>query len=181
MYKKYIKRLLDIIFSIIFLIILLPISIIVGILCLISTKHIFYKQKRDGLYKKTFWIYKFSTMKDIEGTYEERTTKITRIIRSLGLNEIPQLVNILKGDMSFVGPRPFMTGEKLSSYPNEIFYTVRPGVVSLAISHGRRAVSHNKRLKYDEEYTKNITFKQDIIIVIKSLKVLIIQNLGGKK
>ncbi len=179
MYKKYIKRLLDIIFSIIFLIILLPLNIVVGILCLFSTQHIFYKQKRDGLYKRSFWMYKFSTMKDIEGIYEERTTKATRIIRKLGLNEIPQLLNILKGDMSFVGPRPFITGEKLPSYPSEIFYTVKPGIVSLAISHGRRVVNHTKKLKYDEQYAKNVTFKQDIIIVIKSIKVLITQNTGG--
>lgn len=180
MYKRYIKRLMDILFSIILLIILLPLSLVIGLLCLFSTKHIFYKQKRNGLYKKSFWMYKFSTMKEIDGTYEERTPLVMRVIRAIGLNEIPQLVNILKGDMSFVGPRPFMTGEKLPIYPNEIFYTVKPGVVSLAVAHGKRFVSHEKRLEYDEEYAKKVSFKLDIIILFKSLKVLITQNTGGE-
>lgn len=179
MYRKYFKRLLDIIFSLIFIIILFPLFIIVGLICGIVDKQVFFLQKRDGLNKKSFTIYKFCSMKNIEGTYLERTTKITRLIRNLGLDELPQLFNVLKGDMSFIGPRPFITGEKLPSVPKDIIYTVRPGIISLSISKGRREVSYKNRLKYDEEYVSNVTFIRDVIILFKTLGVLVRQNLRG--
>lgn len=98
MYKKYFKRLLDIIFSLVLLIILFPLFIITGIICLIVNKQVFYLQQRDGLNKRSFTIYKFCSMKNIEGNYLQRTTKLTRFIRNIGLDELPQLINILKGD-----------------------------------------------------------------------------------
>lgn len=180
MYKKYFKRFFDIIFSIVFIIILLPISIIIGIVCKISVGKVFFCQKRDGLNKKSFTMYKFCSMKNIEGNNIDRTTKITRIIRSLGLDELPQLINILKGDMSFIGPRPFITLEKLTTYPNDIVYAAKPGVISLACAKGRRKISHENRLKYDEIYVKNITFKNDIVILFQTLGVLIKQNIRGE-
>lgn len=179
MYEKYFKRLLDLVFSIIFLIILFPIGMVVGILCEINSGEIFYLQKRNGKNKKSFTIYKFCSMKPIEGNYIERTTKVTRILRSFGLDELPQLLNILKGDMSFIGPRPFITGEKLPLEPSDKIYKVRPGVISLAVAQGRRKISHEMRLKYDEIYVSNITFRQDIIILFKTLGVLIRQNVRG--
>ena len=161
------------------IIILFPISLIVGILCKCNTGKVLYLQKRDGKNKKSFTMYKFCSMKEIAGNYMERTTKTTRFLRSLGFDEIPQLINILKGDMSFIGPRPFITGEKLPQIPNDKIYTVLPGVISLAVAQGRRKISHESRLKYDEVYVSNVTFKQDAVILFKTLGVLIRQNIRG--
>lgn len=179
MYKKYFKRLLDILFSLILLVILFPLGLIIVILSKVNTGKVFYMQKRDGKNKKSFTMYKFCSMKNIEGSYMERTTKTTRVMRSLGLDELPQLINILKGDMSFVGPRPFITGEELPSNPSDKIYKVRPGVISLAVAQGRRKINHEMRLKYDEVYVSNVCLKQDIIILIKTLGVLIKQNVRG--
>lgn len=179
MYRKYFKRLLDLLFSILLLLLLLLIGVIIAMLSKIHTGKIFYLQRRDGKDKKSFTMYKFCSMKEINGNYMERTTKVTRVLRSLGLDELPQLFNILKGDMSFVGPRPFITGEELPTEPGSKIYTVRPGVVSLATANGRRKITHEMRLKYDEEYVDNVTFKQDVIILFKTLGVLIKQNVRG--
>ena len=179
MYRKYFKRLLDILFSLFLILLLWPIGIIVGVLCKITSGKVFFLQQRDGKDKKSFAIYKFRSMKDVNGNYLERTTKITRVIRSFGLDELPQLINILKGDMSFVGPRPFITGEELPVLPSDKIYTVKPGVISLATANGRRKISHEMRLKYDEVYVSNVTFKQDVVILFKTLAVLIKQNVRG--
>ena len=179
MYKKYFKRLLDMFFSIILIIMLFPIGLIVGILCKYNTGKVFYLQKRDGKNKKSFTMYKFCSMKEIDGNYMERTTKTTRFLRSLGFDELPQLINILKGDMSFIGPRPFITGEILPQEPSDKIYAVLPGVISLAVAQGRRKISHENRLKYDEVYATNITFKQDVVILFKTIGVLIRQNVRG--
>ena len=100
-------------------------------------------------------------------------------IRSFGLDEIPQGINVIKGDMSLIGPRPFITGEKLPKYPDPITYTVRPGMISLATANGRRKMSHEKRLKYDIAYVENMSFKLDVYIVFKSIGVLFKQNIHG--
>ena len=165
MYKKYIKRLLDILFSVILIILLLPLMIILGILSKIYVGNVIYKQSRDGRNKKSFTMYKFKTMLDIKGDYKTRTPVVMRKVRSLGLNELPQLFNILKGDMSFIGPRPFITGEVLPKYPDPITYEVAPGLISLAISNGRRNITHEERLKYDVIYVKKISFKLDVEII----------------
>ncbi len=174
MYKKYIKRILDIVFSILIMILLLPLFIIVGIMCLIITGKIIYRQKRDGLNKESYVIYKFSSIKP-NGKY----SKILNIVRSFGLDELPQLINVLKGDMSIIGPRPFITGEKLPIMPKDDAYTVRPGMISLATANGRRYISHKKRLEYDKEYIKKVSFKLDLYIFFKTMGVLFKQNIKG--
>lgn len=176
MYKKYIKRLLDIIFSLLFIIILLPLFIIIGLISLITTGNVIFKQKRDGLNKKSFTMYKFKSIKD-----NRQMPKIMSIIRSFGLDELPQLVNILKGDMSFVGPRPFITNERL---PKDVeigskLYSVRPGVVSLPTAMGRRAVTFKKRIEYDIEYIDKMSFKLDLYIIFKTIIVILKQNVNG--
>jgi len=179
MYTKYVKRCLDVIFSIILIVILWPIFIIVGVISKITTGSILFKQNRDGLNQKSFVIYKFKSMRDGDCADHLRIPKIMKYIRGLGLDELPQLVNILKGDMSFVGPRPFITGEKLPIEPEYIIYTVLPGVVSLAVANGRRRISHKKRLDYDYIYATNISFKLDIYIIYKTIIVLLKQNFRG--
>lgn len=99
MYKNIFKRLLDIFFSLLLIILLLPLMIIVGVMSKIYTGNVIYKQPRDGKHKKSFMMYKFKTMLDIDGDYKARTPIVMRKVRCLGLDELPQLFNILKGDM----------------------------------------------------------------------------------
>lgn len=160
--------------SLILMILFLPIMIVVGIISKIVTGHVIFKQNRDGLKKKSFTMYKFSSIKP---SWEY--SKILNFIRSFGLDELPQLFNILKGDMSFVGPRPFITGEKLPTMPNIKMYDVRPGVISLATANGRRVISHEKRLEYDLEYVDKVSFLLDMKIFFKSIAVIIKQNTKG--
>ena len=116
MYKKYIKRLLDIILSLIFIVILFPVMILMCIITKIEFKgKIIYKQKRIGLNEKVYTMYKFKTMDD----NTKNTTKVSRFIRKTGVDEILQLFNVLKGDMSLIGPRPFIEGDTLPSMYNK--------------------------------------------------------------
>ena len=176
MYKKYIKRLLDIIFSIILIIILFPLFIIVGFISLVTTGNIIFKQNRDGLNKKSFVMYKFKSIKD-----NRVIPSVMKIIRSFGLDELPQLFNILKGEMSFVGPRPFITNEKItkSDSVDPIIYSIRPGVVSMPTAKGRRYVSIQRRLEYDKEYALKVNFKLDIYIIFKTIWVILSQGIDG--
>ena len=186
MYKKYFKRVMDFVLSLMAIIVLSPVLLVVAVL--VRTKlgsPVLFKQERPGKDEKIFKLYKFRTMtdeKDENGKLlpdEVRLTKFGKMLRSTSLDELPQLINILKGDMSFVGPRPFITGEELPKKPSDIIYTVKPGVISLATANGRRKISHEMRLKYDEVYVSNVTFKQDVVILFKTLAVLIKQNVRG--
>ena len=174
MYRYFIKRLLDIVFSLILIILLSPLMIIVGIISKCATGQFIFKQYRDGLNKKKFMMYKFSSIKP-----SREYSKLLNVIRSFGLNELPQLFNILKGDMSFIGPRPFITGEPLPKYPDKKTYTVRPGVISLATANGRRKISHEERLDYDLIYVNKVSFILDMKIFFKSICVILKQNTKG--
>ena len=166
MYKKYIKRILDIIISIILIILLLPLFIIMYIITKIEfTGNAIYKQKRIGLFEKNFTIYKFKTMDD----KTKMVTKVSRLIRKIGIDEIPQLFNVLKGDMSLIGPRPFIEGDTLPSMYNKKRHTVRPGITGLAQIKGRTTLTHKEKLKYDDIYIDNISFKLDIEIFFKTI------------
>ena len=120
-------------------------------------------------------MYKFRTKKhNWENLpYRERYTKVSWTIDRLRLNELPQLFNVLKGDMSLVGPRPFIPGEKLP--PGEISpkrYLVRPGMTGLAQVNGGRYLTHKEKLKYDVIYYDNLSFKEDFKIILKTIKYL---------
>ena len=168
---SFIKRLLDIIFSLIFIIITSPIMLIVTIITIINLGLPIYNQKRlrEGLNKKPFVMYKIRTKKlDSDHLpHRERYTKTSYIIDSLHLNELPQLFNILKGDMSFVGPRPFIPNEKLPDgvIPKER-YLVRPGLTCLAQINGGVFLTHKEKLKYDKIYYDNFGFFQDLKILL---------------
>lgn len=181
MYQKYIKRLLDIILSLLAIIITLPIFLIIGILVLIFIgKPVLFRQKRPGKNEKIFTMYKFRTMtnkKDKDGNLlpdELRLTKLGKILRKTSLDEIPEFINILKGDMSFVGPRPLLV-EYLPYYTEEEHHRhdVRPGLTGLAQVSGRNLLNWDDRFKKDIEYVNNITFKNDLKIAFKTILIVL--------
>lgn len=184
---QYIKRLLDIIAGIIILIFLLPIMLFIALLIKIDSKGpIIFKQQRIGKEGKNFIIYKFRTMVENAekmGTgldsYENdiRVTKVGRFLRNTSLDELPQLFNILRGDMSFVGPRPPVTYHpyKYKDYPIDVKkrFEVRPGVTGYAQINGRNELSWDEKFKYDLFYIKNKSFWLDFrIFVLSIFKVL---------
>lgn len=181
MYQKYIKRLLDIILSLIAIIITLPIFLITGILVLIFLgKPAIFRQKRPGKKEKIFTMYKFRTMsnkKDKDGNLlpdELRLTKLGKLLRKTSLDEIPEFINILKGDMSFVGPRPLLV-EYLPYYTEEEHHRhdVRPGLTGLAQISGRNLLNWDDKFRKDLEYVKNVTIIKDFKIVLKTFYTVI--------
>ena len=184
MYKKYIKRLLDIVLSLIAIIITLPIFLIIGILVLIFLgKPAIFRQKRPGKNEKIFTRYKFRTMsnkKDKDGNLlpnELRITKFGNFLRKTSLDEIPEFINILKGDMSFVGPRPLRV-DYLPLYNKEQKHRhdIRPGLTGLAQVSGRNNITWSEKFKYDLEYVNNITFQNDLKIVFLTIEKVILRK-----
>ncbi len=181
MYAKYFKRILDFIFAIVLFIITLPILLVVGMLVGIYLGFpIIFKQKRPGKDEKEFTLYKFRTMTDAKGENGEllpddkRLTKFGLFLRSTSLDELPELINIIKGDMSFVGPRPLLT-EYLDLYNEEQRHRhdVRPGLTGLAQVNGRNLLGWKERFNYDIEYVKNINFSEDIKIIFKTIFLVV--------
>ena len=176
MYKKYIKRLLDILISLVGLIFLSPVILIVAILVRIKIgSPVIFKQERPGKDGKIFRLYKFRSMsdkKDKNGKLlpdNERLTKFGRILRATSLDELPELVNILKGEMSLIGPRPLAVC--YLPYYNEKEkhrHDVRPGLTGLAQINGRNTLNWEERFAYDIKYVNNITFINDLKILFKT-------------
>lgn len=173
MYIKYIKRFLDVVFAITLLVISIPVMIITGIILNFSMGKCRYKEEflREGLHNKSYTMYKFLTKikNNDEAPLEKRYTKASRMIDVLKLNELPQLINIIKGEMSFVGPRPFIVGEKL--HPGKISekrYLVRPGVTGLAQVKYGQSLTHKQKLLCDEIYYDNLSFWLDLKIVLNT-------------
>lgn len=170
MYRKYIKRIIDIVVSLVLIVVTFPIMIIVGLSLYINLGKPLHNEKRlrEGLNKKPFLMYKFRTrlLNTYDKPYKERYTKFSYFIDRTHLNELPQLFNVLKGDMSLVGPRPFIPGEPLPSPPPKERYLVKPGLTSLATLHGIANISHEAKLKYDIEYYNKISFIWDFTIVL---------------
>ena len=177
MYRIFIKPLGDFVVSFFLLIILSPIILITTIFLLFANKgKVFFLQLRPGLQKHPFNIVKFKTMKDafdIDGKPlpdEFRLTKVGTIVRSASLDELLQLVNVLKGDMSLVGPRPLLM-QYLSRYSPEQAkrHNVKPGITGWAQVNGRNAISWEQKFSYDVEYVKKQSFFLDIKILWKTL------------
>lgn len=184
MYKNYLKRVLDFILSLLILIIFSPILILVSILLFIITKESpFFVQTRPGLNAKIFKIIKFKTMNNEKDSNGEllpdsmRLTKIGTLIRKTSLDELPQLFNVLKGDMSLIGPRPLLL-RYLPYYTKEenLRHTIRPGITGWAQINGRNILSWNERLAYDVEYVKKVSFMFDIKILYKTLLKIIVSE-----
>lgn len=183
MYKKTVKRLIDILVSALSLVILSPLMLIVILLIKIdSPGSAVFKQERLGLNGKTFTMYKFRSMKQntehtgsgvYSGKGDARVTKLGRILRASSIDELPQLVNVIKGDMSFIGPRPPLTYHpwKLEEYTEsqKRMFEVRPGITGWAQVHGRRCVEWNERIKMNVWYVDHVTFWLDVKILFMTI------------
>lgn len=184
MYRKYIKRLLDFILSLFAIIILSPVLLIVALLVRIKLgSPVIFKQKRPGLNEKIFTLYKFRTMTDAKDEHgnllpdEIRLTKFGKLLRSTSLDELPELFNILKGDMSIVGPRPLLVRYLLLYNEHQKHrHDVRPGFTGYAQCNGRNAISWEEKFDLDVYYTKNLTLFMDIKIIIKTIKVVLFRE-----
>lgn len=184
MYKNYIKRLIDFFVALFGLILLSPIFIIVMVgLFFANDGKPFFFQKRPGLHNRVFDIIKFKTMNDKrDGNGKllpdaERLTKIGSFVRKTSLDEIPQLINVLKGDMSLIGPRPLLV--KYLPYYTErerLRHTVRPGITGLAQVNGRNNISWDEKLEMDAKYVEELSFTNDIKILLKTIQNVISQK-----
>ncbi len=174
------KRGLDFFFSMVLLLIFLPLMVVVGLLALVlQGRPIFFVQVRPGLCERPFRLVKFRTMSHGNqaldgGLGEKYTTRFGKILRSLSIDELPQLVNILRGDMSFVGPRPLLV-EYLPLYSRQQKrrHNVRPGLTGLAQIEGRNQVSWERRLALDVVYTDNQSLALDTGIVLRSVGLVL--------
>lgn len=184
LYSKYFKRILDMICSGFALMILSPILIVVAIIVKLKLgSPVIFKQKRPGLNGEIFTMYKFRTMtdgKDEDGNLLDdslRLTKFGRMLRATSLDELPELWNIFKGDMSIVGPRPLLVQylPLYNSYQSKRHNT-RPGLTGLAQVNGRNSLDWNEKFEMDVEYIENITFVNDFKILIKTVIIVFKQE-----
>lgn len=177
MYRKYIKRLIDIVISGIGLLLLSPVFLIVAFMvkCKLGSP-VIYKQQRPGYQEKIFSIYKFRSMSDERDESGEllpdelRMGKFGKKLRATSLDELPQLWNIFKGDMSIIGPRPLLVSY-LELYTPEQHrrHEVRPGLFGLAGVNGRNAQSWESKFQYDIQYVEKLSFKMDLHIFLKCI------------
>lgn len=199
-----IKRLFDIIVGIIGLIFIIPLSIIVKISYMLNGdfKSIFYKQKRVGKNGKIFYLYKYRTMvynaedilqkmlkeekwkkewdKNQKFENDPRITKMGNILRKTSLDEVPQFINILKGDMSLIGPRPLVEGELDAHKGNhDIYESVRPGITGWWACNGRSATTYDERLELEYFYVKNRGLRMDIKCIFKTIEAVLLKK-GAK-
>lgn len=176
-YEKYIKRPQDMLCALLALIVLSPILLITAFLVRVKLgSPVIFKQERPGLNGKIFTLYKFRTMtdeRDSEGNLlpdEKRLTKFGKLLRSTSLDELPELLNILFGDIAVIGPRPLLV-EYLPRYNAEQRrrHEVRPGLSGLAQVNGRNAISWEDKFKYDVQYVDHVTFIGDWKIILKTV------------
>lgn len=184
LYRDFFKRIIDFLFSLIGIVLLLPFFVIVLVLLFINNNGSpFFIQKRPGLNERIFKILKFKTMtdkKDENGNLlpdADRLTKLGSFIRKTSLDEIPQLINVLKGDMSLVGPRPLLP-EYLLTYSEEQKrrHNVRPGITGLNQVEGRNHMKFSERLLNDIYYVDNLTFMLDVKILLLTVKSIIFKS-----
>ena len=180
MYKTIFKRVIDFLASLIGFILLSPIFLIVTLILLVTNGQPFFFQSRPGKNEKVFIIIKFKSMsdkKDKNGKLlpdAERVTKLGTFIRKFSLDEIPQLLNVIKGDMSLIGPRPLLV-RYLPYYTKEeqIRHSVRPGITGLAQVSGRNSIGWDDKLAKDIEYVENLSFKTDLLILLKTVEKVV--------
>ena len=190
-YEKIIKRLLDLILALIALPFVLIICLVFGILIYAEDRgDIFYIAKRRGVGGSIFGMYKLRSMKmnapDIRNkdnstfnsSDDPRVTKIGRFMRKTSIDELPQIFNIIKGDMSWIGPRPITTDRPVSEYDQKRIdrLKVKPGVTGYAQAYFRNNISQEDKLQSDADYAKNISFLFDLKIVLKTIQSVLLQK-----
>ncbi len=185
MYKYFFKRMIDICLSIFGLIFLSPIFIALWLILTIANRGggAFFRQLRPGKDEKIFELIKFKTMtdeRDEDGCFlpdAERLTKIGKFVRSTSLDEIPQLLNVLKGHMSLIGPRPLLVSYlPLYNVEQKCRHNIRPGITGWAQVNGRNTISWKQKFEYDVWYVKNVSFTLDAKIVFMTIRNVIKRN-----
>ena len=182
MYRRFFKRILDFCIALVALVVISPVLLVVTVWLHFANRGAgaFFLQERPGLHGKIFKIIKFKTMtdeRDAEGNLlpdAERLTPVGRFVRSTSIDELPQLINVLKGDMSLIGPRPLLV-KYLPLYSPEQMrrHDVRPGISGWAQCHGRNAISWTEKFKLDVWYVDHCTFMTDVRVVLTTIgKVL---------
>ena len=185
LYDKYLKRLFDFLLSLIALICLSPLLLVVTIWLHFANKGAgaFFFQERPGKNGKIFKVIKYKTMtdeRDAEGNLlpdELRLTKVGRFVRSTSIDELPQLINVLKGDMALIGPRPLLV-QYLPLYSPEQArrHEVRPGISGWAQCHGRNAISWTEKFKLDVWYVDHVSFLTDVRVIIITIKNVLMRK-----
>ena len=179
-YERYVKRVFDFMVALAGIVVSSPVMIVTALLvCIKLGSPVIFKQKRPGLNEKIFELYKFRTMTDAKNengellSNEERMTEFGKKLRQTSLDELPELFNILKGDMSFIGPRPLLV-KYLPLYNEEQRkrHLVRPGLTGLAQVNGRNHLSWEEKFGLDIKYVKNLNFCMDIKIFLKTILVV---------
>ena len=181
MYRKFFKRFLDFTLSLCALIVLSPLLVVLTVVGSVAMKgNPFFTQERPGLNEKVFKLIKFRTMdnrKNKDGNLlsdDVRLNKYGRFLRSTSLDELPELINMVKGDMSIVGPRPLLV-KYLPYYTEEQHHRhdVRPGLTGNAQAHGRNGLNWDEKFKLDIEYVNNITFMGDVKIILDTVMAVL--------
>lgn len=181
MYKKFVKRFLDILISLVILILFCWLYLILAVLVRVKLgSPVLFKQPRPGKDEKIFNMYKFRTMtdaRDKDGKLlpdSERLTSFGKLLRKTSLDELPELFCILKGDMSFIGPRPLLV-EYLPYYTEreKLRHTVRPGLTGLAQASGRNTVDWDTRFELDATYVENLSFLMDLKVILMTIKTVL--------
>jgi undecaprenyl phosphate N,N'-diacetylbacillosamine 1-phosphate transferase len=181
MYQKYFKRFFDIILSLSLIIFLFPIFIFLFFLVWINIGYPIFKQKRPGLNNEIFTLYKFKTLYDVSENVSEskRQNRIGNFLRQTGLDELPQLFNVLENKMSLIGPRPLLIEylKKYSIYEKKR-HLVKPGITGLAqINPNSSGIkSWKKSIKYDIYYINNINFSSDLQILLRTLQLILMKK-----
>jgi lipopolysaccharide/colanic/teichoic acid biosynthesis glycosyltransferase len=178
MYQKYVKRFLDVLLASILLLVSLPVLLLVSVALAVANRgSILFRQQRPGWLGRPMFIYKFKTMSDARDAQgrllpdAERLTAVGLWIRKTSLDELPQLYNVLKGDLSLVGPRPLLM-EYLPLYNQDQArrHDVKPGITGWAQINGRNAIAWEQKFDHDLWYVENLSFKTDALILAKTIK-----------
>lgn len=181
MYRRYVKRILDILLSLLLLVILSPLYLLLILLVRIRLgSPVFFTQKRPGLHGEIFSMHKFRSMTNATDEAGNllpdilRLTKFGKLLRRTSLDELPEIWSVLRGDMSFIGPRPLLV-EYLPYYTERerLRHTVRPGITGLAQVSGRNLISWDKRLELDAQYAENLSFALDMKIFFRTIAVVL--------